>query len=107
VVFPLYYLLSQRDCSLFIALLYSLCYSSVIISIAIVVGLALVSSILIAGKPLIRTNYWQELSRAPLTTAFLIGTTVLSSYAVSARERSSIALIVQCFPLLKRGVVYS
>jgi hypothetical protein len=29
-------------------------------------GLALVSSILMAGKPPIRTDYWQELSRAPL-----------------------------------------
>ena len=64
-------------------MLYSLCRSGVVISIAIVAGLALVSSILIAGKPPIGTNYRQELSRAPLTTAFLIETAVLSGRAVS------------------------
>ena len=47
------------------------------------VGLALVSSILMAGKPPIRTDYRQELSRAPLTTAFLTETAVLSGRAVS------------------------
>ena len=47
-------------------------------------GLASVFSILMAGKPLIRTNCRQELSYAPLTTTFLTGTAVLSGHAVSA-----------------------
>jgi hypothetical protein len=46
-------------------------------------GLASVSSILIARKPPIGTDCRQELSRAPLTTTFLIETTILSSRAVS------------------------
>ena len=54
-----------------------------VISIAMAAGLASVSSILMAGKPPIRTDCRQELSRAPLTTAFLIETAVLSGRAVS------------------------
>jgi hypothetical protein len=84
VAFPLCYLLSQGDCSLFIALLYSLCRSGVAISTAMAAGLAWASRILMAGKPPIGTDYRQELSRAPLTTAFLIETVVLFGRAVSA-----------------------
>jgi hypothetical protein len=47
-------------------------------------GLASASRILMARKPPVRTNCRQELSRAPLTTAFLIETAVLSGRAVSA-----------------------
>jgi hypothetical protein len=83
VAFPLCYLLSQGDCSLFIALLYSLCRSGVVISIAMAAGLASASRILMAGKPPVGTDYWQELSRAPLTIAFLIETAILSGCAVS------------------------
>ena len=66
-----------------IALLYSLRRSGVAISIAMAAGLASASRILMAGKPPIRTDCRQELSRAPLTTAFLTETAVLSSRAVS------------------------
>jgi hypothetical protein len=46
-------------------------------------GLASASRILMAGKPPVRTDYRQELSRAPLTAAFLTETAVLSGRAVS------------------------
>ena len=46
-------------------------------------GLASASRILMARKPPVGTDYRQELSRAPLTAAFLIETAVLSSRAVS------------------------
>ena len=75
--------MSQGDYSLSIALSYSLRRSGVAISIAMAAGLASVSSILMAGKPPVGTNYRQELSRAPLTAAFLTGTAVLSGHAVS------------------------
>jgi hypothetical protein len=45
-------------------------------------GLASVSNILMAGKPLVGTNCRQELSYAPLTAAFLIETAILSDRAV-------------------------
>ena len=57
VAFPLCYLLSQGDCSLFIALSYSLCCSGVVISTAMAAGLASASRILMARKPPIKTNY--------------------------------------------------
>ena len=46
-------------------------------------GLASASRILMARKPPVGTDYRQELSRAPLTAAFLTETAVLSGYAVS------------------------
>jgi len=61
-----YAILSQGEYSLSIALLYSLCRNSVAISTAMAAGLALVSSIQMARKPPIGTNYRQELSYAPL-----------------------------------------
>jgi hypothetical protein len=77
-------ILSQGEYSLSIALSYSLRRSGVAISTAMAAGLASASRILMAGKPPVGTDCRQELSRAPLTTAFLTETAVLSGRAVSA-----------------------
>jgi hypothetical protein len=75
-----------------------------VISTAMAAGLALVSSILMAGKPPIGTDCRQELSRAPL----LLSVRDLPVSVSSLRgERSPVASIVWCFPLLERGVVCS
>jgi hypothetical protein len=75
-----------------------------VISTAMAAGLASVSSILMAGKPPVGTNYRQELSRAPL----LLPVKDLPVSVSSLRgERSPIASIVRCFPLSERGVVCS
>jgi hypothetical protein len=107
VAFPLCYLLSQEDYSLFIALSYSLCRSGVTISIAMAAGLALVSSIQMARKPPIGTNCRQELSRAPLLLPNRDCRPFWLCRLSGGRVKRPVALIVRCFPLLERGVVWS
>jgi hypothetical protein len=72
-----------------------------------VVGLALVSSILIARKPFIKTNYWQKLSYVPLLLPIRDCRPFRLCRLSKRRVKRPVALIVQCFPLLEQGVIYS
>jgi hypothetical protein len=107
VAFPLCYLLSQGDCSLFIALSYSLCRSGVAISTAMAAGLASVSSIQMAGKPPVGTDCRQELSRAPLLLPDRDCRPFRSCRLSGGRVKRPVASIVRCFPSSERGVVCS
>ena len=107
VAFPLCYLLSQGDCSLFIALSYSLCRSGVAISTAMAAGLASVSSIQMAGKPPVGTDCRQELSRAPLLLPDRDCRSFRSCRLSGGRVKRPVASIVRCFPSSERGVVWS
>jgi hypothetical protein len=77
------------------------------ISTAMAAGLASVSSILIARKPPVRTDYRQELSRAPLLLSVRDCRPFRLCRLSRGRVKRPVALIVQCFPLSERGVVCS
>ena len=98
-------ILSQGEYSLSIALSYSLRRSGVAISTAMAAGLALASRILMARKPPVGTDYWQELSRAPLLLPVRDCRPFRSCRLSGGRVKRPVASIVRCFPLSERGVV--